>query len=150
MTAPVSNLFVPAEFIQTFLAVVEVCLRDDPLGNSAVPTNRIKALWPMVEGGANWNQRYYQIVRDRLDRMGVITITDREHEPGKAWRWEACEDFPEGTWREEQRKLRERSKQPSGDGTVLTKERKVHNTLYQDGPIFEPLEASIPLVRPPP
>jgi len=150
MTAPVSHLFIPAEFIQTFLAVAEVCLRDDPLGNCAVPTNRIKRLWAMVEGGASWNQPYYQIVRDRLDRMGIITITDRDHHPGKAWRWESGEDFPEGTWQEEQRKLRKRIKGPSGDGNELYRERREHNTLYQDMPDFEPLEASIPLVRAPP
>jgi hypothetical protein len=150
MTAPVSDLFVPAQFIQTFLAVAEFCLRQDPLGNSAVPTNRIKKLWAMVEGGANWNQRYYQIVRDRLDRMGVITITDRDHHPGKAWRWESGGSFPEGSWKEEQRKLRERSRQPSGDGMVRYRERKVHNTLYQDGRDFEPIDATIPLVRAPP
>lgn len=150
MTAPVSDLFVPARFIQTFLAVAEVCLRDDPLEDKAVPTNRIKKLWAMVEGGANWNQRYYQIVRDRLDRMGVISITDRDHHPGKAWRWETGEDFPEASWKEEQRKLRKRHKQPSGEATVLTKERKVHNTLYQDMPDFGPIQATIPLVRAPP
>jgi len=104
----------------------------------------------MVEGGANWNQHYYQIVRDRLDRMGVITITDRDHEPGKAWRWESGMDFPEGTWKEEQRKLKERLKRLSGDGLGLNEERKEHNTLYQDMPDFEPQEATIPLVRPPP
>jgi len=150
MTAPVAHLSIPARFIQTFLAVAEVCLRQDPLGNSAVPTNRIKKLWRMVEGGANWNQRHYQIVRDRLDRMGVITITDREHQPGKAWRWESGQDFPEGSWKAEQRKLRERHKQPSGDQTEPYRERKVHNTLYQDGPVFDPVDAAIPLVRAPP
>jgi len=150
MTAPVSDLWISAQFIQTFLAVAEFCLCQDPLGNSAVPTNRIKKLWAMVEGGANWNQRYYQIVRDRLDRMGVITITDRDHHPGKAWRWEPGQDFPEGSWKAEQRKLRERSRRPSGDQTEPYRERKVHNTLYQDGPVFDPVDATIPLVRAPP
>ncbi len=150
MTAPVTHSFVPAEFIQTFLAVVEFCVRHDPLGNKAMPTNRIKKLWAMVEGGANWNQRYYQVVRDRLNKMGVISITDREHEPGKAWRWESGEDFPEGTWKEEQRKLRGRVKHLAGDGIELNRERKVHNTLYQDVPDFGPIEVPIPLVRPPP
>lgn len=150
MTAPVVRLSVPAEFIQTFLAVVEFCLRHDPLGNKAVPTNRIKRLWGMVEGGASWNQHYYQIVRERLERMGIITITDREHEPGKAWRWEAGRDFPEGSWKEEQRKLKERVKHLSGDEVELNRERMVHNTLYQNAAVSEPIQATIPLVRPPP
>lgn len=150
MTAPVSKLFISAEFIQTFLAVAEVCLRHDPLGNKAVPTNRIKKLWAMIENGANWNQNYYQIIRDRLDKMGIITITDRNHEHGKAWRWESGEDFPEGTWKEEQRKLRERGKRSSGDDMVMNREKKVHNTLYQDALVFGPIAATIPLVRAPP
>lgn len=150
MTAPVSELWISAQFIQTFLVVAEFCLRHDPLGNRAVPTNRIKKLWAMVEGGANWNQRHYQIVRDRLDRMGVITITDRDHEPGKAWRWESGQDFPEGTWREQQRKQKERVKHLVGDSIELNRERKVHNTLYQNGPVSGPIQATIPLVRAPP
>jgi hypothetical protein len=150
MTAPVSDLWISAQFIQTFLAVAEFCLRHDPLGNKAVPTNRIKKLWAMVEGGANWNQRHYQIVRDRLDRMGVITITDREHEPGKAWRWESGQDFPEGTWKEQQRKQKERVRHLVGDAIELNRERNEHNTLYQDGPVSSPIQATIPLVRTPP
>jgi hypothetical protein len=150
MTAPVSDLWIPALFVQTFLAVAEFCLRHDPLGNKAVPTNRIKKLWAKVEGGANWNQRHYQIVRDRLDRMGVITITDRDHEPGKAWRWDSGEDFPEGSWKEQQRKFKERVRHLVGDSIELNRERNEHNTLYQEGPDFGPIQATIPLVRAPP
>ena len=59
-------------------------------------------------GGAPWNQTYFQVVRDRLDRMGIIGIFDKRHRSGKAWRWEAG-DFPSQDYREEQKKLRERS-----------------------------------------
>lgn len=150
MSAPVSELWISAQFIQTFLAVAEFCLRHDPLGNKAVPTNRIKKLWAMVEGGANWNQRHYQIIRDRLDRMGVIAITDRDHEPGKAWRWESGQDFPEGSWKEQQRKCKERVRHLVGDEIELNRERNEHNTLYQYGPDFGPIQATVPLVRAPP
>ena len=65
-------------------------------------------------GGAAWNQQYFQIVRERLDRMGVIRIFDRQHHSGKAWRWEAGDSFPADDYRKEQRKLRERSRLRTG------------------------------------
>jgi hypothetical protein len=150
MTAPVSDLWIPAQFIQTFLAVAEFCLRDDPLSNKAVPTSRTKKLWSMVEGGAKWNQRHYQLVRDRLEKMGVIRITDRQHAAGKAWRWDSGDEFPAGTWKDEQRRFRERHPLPSGDGIVLIGEENEHNTLYYYAPDFDPPAATIPLIRPPP
>ena len=70
LTAPTRRVSVPAKFIETFLVVADVCLAQDPLDNNAVPTNRFKKIWAMVEEGASWNQSYYQIVRDRLDRDG--------------------------------------------------------------------------------
>jgi hypothetical protein len=136
MTAPVQEVTVPGKFIETFIVVADVCLNQDPLHNKAVPTSRIKKLWGMVEGGAPWNQRYFQIVRDRLDRMGVIRIFDKKHGQGKAWRWEAgC--FPSGSFKEEQRKLKKKGV-TSGvaldfgtqDRTFI-KKNKVHNTLYE-------------------
>jgi hypothetical protein len=136
------------------LVVVDhFCLSHDPLHNKAVPTNRIKKLWEMVEGGASWNQRYYQLVRDRLHRMGVIRIIDRNHTTGKAWRWESGEAFPEDTWKDEQRKFREKHRLPSGDSgeqIICSRENKVHNTLYQDAPQISPFSGENTLVRPPP
>ena len=114
MAAPVSKVCISAKFVATFLAVAQFCLKQDPLENKAVPTNRIKKLWTMVDGGAAWNQTYFQIVRDRLDRMGMIQIFDRKHESGKAWRWESTDSFPADNYREEQRKLRERSRIRTG------------------------------------
>ena len=96
MTAPITEVSVPARFVETFLVVADFCLQQDPLENKAVPTNRIKKLWAMVEGGAAWNQRYYQVVRDRLHRLGIIRITDRHHDNGKAWRWDTGTNLPIG------------------------------------------------------
>jgi hypothetical protein len=109
----------------------------------------------MVEGGAPWNQRYFQIVRDRLDRMGVIRIFDKKHGQGKAWRWEAgC--FPSGSFKEEQRKLKKKGV-TSGvaldfgtqDRTFI-KKNKVHNTLYQTAGRVLRLWGRKPAIRPPP
>ena len=110
MTGPVRQSVIPARFIETFLVVADFCLNEDPLANRAVPTNRFKTLWKMVDGGACWNQRFFQIVRDHLDQAGVLRIFDRSHVSGKAWRWDAGPNFPAGSWKEEQRQLKERYK----------------------------------------
>jgi hypothetical protein len=159
MTAPVVQVSVPANFVETFLAVVNFCLQQDPLANKAVPTNRIKKLWEMVEGGAAWNQQYYQVVRDKLNRMGIIRIFDRKHRTGKAWRWESGECFPEQDYREEQRRLREEARMPTGEagsyrdlvGIKNTVQNfKVHNTPYGDGGGISRLQGEIAEVRGPP
>jgi hypothetical protein len=151
MTAPVVNITVSAKFIETFMVVADVCLNQDPLDNKAVPTSRIKKLWGMVSGGAPWNQRYFQVVRDRLDRMGVIRIFDRKHSTGKAWKWEAGSRFPGGSFKETQRKLK---KKGLGLGSSFENpfrnNNKQHNTLYQTGGQILRLKGRQPVVRPPP
>ena len=159
MTAPTTEVSVPAKFVETFLVVAEFCLQQDPLDNKAVPTNRIKKLWAMVEGGAAWNQQYFQIVRERLHRMGIIRIFDRQHHSGKAWRWEATDSFPADDYRKEQRKLRERSRLRTGvagsyrdlvAGTRTIRELKVHNTLYHNADEISGLQAEMAEGRAPP
>ena len=156
MSVQVKKVTVPAEFIETFLVVADVCLNQDPLGNKAVPTSRFKKLWSMVKGGEAWNQTYFQIVRDKLDRMGVIQIVDREQKTGKAWRWEAGGLFPAASWREEQQQLKEKAKAlRSGTEDSLpdvsgTRREKEHNTLYETNNRILELQAGQQAVRPPP
>ena len=132
-----------------------------PLPSRPIPTghNRIKKLWTMVAGGAAWNQQYLQIVRERLHRMGIIRIFDRQHQSGKAWRWEATDSFPADDYRKEQRKLRERSRLRTGvvgsyrdlvAGTRTIRELKVHNTLYHNADGISGLQAEIAEGRAPP
>jgi len=167
MTAPKEKITVPAKFVETFLLVAHLCLRQDPLQNEAVPTNRIKKLWGMVKGGAAWHQKHYQIVRDRLHRMGVINIYDREHHSGKAWRWVAGKYFPSQDYREEQHKgssslAGARCGHGCAGGTsvrtspsvflseVNDEKEKVHNTLYKEGDGIWADSERIPSVRAPP
>ena len=156
MSAPVKKVTVPAEFIETFLVVADVCLNQDPLDNKAVPTTRFKKLWPMVKGGASWNQGYFQIVRDKLDRMGVIQIVDRKQTTGKAWRWDAGEVFPAASWKEEQQQLKEKAKAlRSGTEESLadisdTRGEREHNTLYQTNSRILELQSRQQAIRPPP
>ena len=49
MTVSRTEVSVPAKFVETFLVVADFCLQQDPLENKAVPTNRIKKLWAMVD-----------------------------------------------------------------------------------------------------
>ena len=159
MTAPKTVVTIPPSFIETFLVVADACLRQDPLENQAVPTNRIKKLWGMVKEGAPWNQRHFQILRERLDRMGITRIWDRNHETGKAWRWDAGSSFPEASFKETDRKFKEEHKAPPGlaltfeDFLAVIEEKsnyKVHNTLYQTDARTSELWAYSPEVRPPP
>jgi hypothetical protein len=159
MTAPKVKTVIPASFIDTFLVVVDACLRQDPLANQAVPTNRIKKLWGMVKDGAPWNQRYFQVVRERLDRMGIIRIWDRNHETGKAWRWKAGQDFPEDSFKETDRKFKEEHRLPAGlaltfeeliSNRIEQYENKIHNTLYQTDTRSLELWADCSNVRAPP
>ena len=149
MTAPTKTVSIPAKFIETFLAVVDACVNQSPLKNKAVPTNRIKVLWKMVLGGSAWNQKYYQLVRDKLDRMGVLRIFDREHQSGKAWCWEAGRDFPQGSFKEHEQQ-RKRSVTGTEEGTYSIKNNKVYNTLYHIPDEFVVVPTPNPRVRPPP
>ena len=161
MTAPVQDVSVPADFIETFLVVADFCLNQDPLENKAVPTNRFKKIWKMVTGGASWNQTYFQVVRDRLDNMGIVHIFDRQHDKNKAWRWKAGSNFPAQNWKEHQRKLSERMKGFSLGVSYsefitnknIEKNEDLHNTLYQTDARFLRLQGRRNQesdIRPPP
>ncbi len=154
MKAPTSIVKVPAEFVDTFLTVINFCLKDDPLQNQAVPTNRIKKIWNMVRGGSSWNQKYFQVVRNRLHRLGVVSIFDREHHVGKAWKWEVGKNMPTDSWREDQRKLRDEHRLPSeldkSFEDLISNRENEHNTLYQLVGDFSVPSPSNKEVRPPP
>ena len=155
MTAPSSTVVVPAKFIETFLTVAEFCTKTDPLGNKAVPTNRIKKIWAMVKDGSAWNQKWFQAVRDKLHRMGVIRIVDRHHHIGKAWRWTVGENMPAGGWREEQRKFQEEHRLPAEmagtfEEIIGNNQQHIHNTLYYDESQFSAVSLPEQQVRPPP
>ena len=110
----------------------------------------------MVKNGAVWNQKYFQVVRDRLHRMGVIRIYDRQHHVGKAWRWNIGENFPEASLGEQERKLKDKLvKRPAISlveflADTFIKQNNIHNTLYyietQISAVFPPDQQ----VRPPP
>ncbi len=156
--APTTTVSIPARFVETFLAVAHFCLSTDPLSNKAVPTNRIKKIWGMVKDGAAWNQKYFQVVRNRLNRMGVISIFDRHHHVGKAWRWKSGENFPEESLGQQQRKLKAKCQLPPGDslslveflGDIDSKNNNMHNTLYYTESQISAICLPDEQVRPPP
>jgi hypothetical protein len=144
MTASTVKVFIPTKVIETFLVVADACLKQDPLWNQAVPTNRFKKLWEMVADGSPWNQKYYQIVREMLNRLGVIKITDRKHRTGKAWRWEAGAEFPTESYK------RQRLPSLCEAGIDNENNNKVHNTLYYISSDLEGNSDFNPIIRPPP
>ncbi len=148
MKAPIVKAFIPAKFIETFLVVADACLKQDPSDNNGVPTNRFKKLWPMVVDGSPWNQRYYQIVREKFHKLDVIRIIDRNHEKDKAWRWVVGKHFPENNFKATLRKLRKRV--PKIARIIIVKKHKVHNTLYKNRDSFQELLVKVPVIRPPP
>jgi hypothetical protein len=159
MQAPTTTISVPAKFVETFLTVAHFCLSTDPLSNRAVPTNRIKKIWGMVKDGAAWNQKYFQVVRDRLNRMGIISIFDRQHHAGKAWRWSVGNSFPEHSWKEDQRKLKEELRLPAELAKSFEEivavdsdndNNNLHNTLYHDEAQISAVSEPDEQVRPPP
>jgi hypothetical protein len=158
--APTTTVSIPAKFVETFLAVAEFCCRTDPLDNKAVPTNRIKEIWGMVKDGAAWNQKYFQVVRNRLHRMGVISIFDRHHHVGKAWRWTVGKNMPSDSWREDQRRFKEEHRLPAALAKSLEEiiavditndnNNNMHNTLYYDESQVSAICLPDEQVRPPP
>jgi hypothetical protein len=106
----------------------------------------------MVKGGATWNQKHYQIVRDRLHRMGVISIFDRKHHVGKAWRWSVGKNMPAGNWKEEQRRLKEEHRVPAelNSEEIESKQNNVHKTLYYNECPISTVSLPDEQVRPPP
>ena len=159
MKAPTTTISVPAKFVETFLAVAEFCIKEDPLSNRAVPTNRIKKIWAMVKDGAAWNQKYFQVVRDRFESDGRHSIFDRQHHIGKAWRWSVGDSFPEHSWKEDQRKFKEEHRLPpelakSFEEIVAadsdSDNNNIHNTLYHDEAQISAISQPDEQVRPPP
>lgn len=142
------------------MAVADVCLIQDPFGNQAVPTNRFKKLWAIVKEGAPWNQRYFQIVRNRLHSMGVVKIIDRNHRQGKAWKWDTGPNFPKsGSWKEAHSQLDEEHRLPAGltpnfeklsANIIVDKKHNLPNTLYHVMGRFHKSKGHQLFARPPP
>ena len=88
--------------------------------------------------------------------MGVIRIFDRQHESGKAWKWDTGANFPAGSWREEQQRLKQRRARVNVDSgdlpspSSMGKEEKVHNTLYETDSSISGGVAARQAIRPPP
>lgn len=152
MSSKIKNFRIPAKFVEHCVGVIAFCLNDH-LENQALPTNRIKAVWNLMPGAPSWNQDYFQIVRDELERVGFVNIFDKHHKIGKAWRWRKGPSFPG------MKKTRVGgvggSRRPSTGGareerSKGIKERSVYNSLYQTGDQNSRSAASLSQIRPPP
>jgi hypothetical protein len=139
MTAEIQEIQVPARFVEQCVGVIAFCLNDH-LENKALPVNRIKAIWNLIDDTTSWNQTYFQIVRNHLEKIGVINIFDKNHQAGKAWKWKKGENFPTNMQDHYSEKRVRRAGTPNNGrlstggarewvGKGIRKER-IHNSLY--------------------
>lgn len=140
MSIETREVRVPTRFVEHCVGVIAFCLNDH-LDNKAVPVNRIKAIWNLVSDTPSWNQTYFQIVRNHLEKIGVINIFDKNHQVGKAWKWEMGENFPTKT-QDQHSEKRVRRAGTSNNGRLSTagarewvgkriRKERIHNSLYQ-------------------
>jgi len=94
MTSMIKDISVPSQFVEHAVGVIAFCL-NDPLENDALPVNRIRAIWNLVQDAPNWNQKYFQVVRRHLEKNSIVDIYDKDHKPGKSWRWKKGANFPQ-------------------------------------------------------
>ena len=140
MTAEIQEIRVPARFVEQCIGVIAFCL-EDHLENKALPVNRIKAIWNLIEDTPSWNQTYFQVVRNHLEKIGVVKIFDKNHQSGKAWRWEKGDNFPT-IIQDQHSEKRVRRAGTSNNGRLSTagarewvgkgiRKERIHNSLYQ-------------------
>jgi hypothetical protein len=121
-------------FVSTFLSLTEYLTGQDKNSDDSVPTARIQSLWNLLfEQGilsVAFCPRKLKIVRDSLERMGVLKI-DHCYSKGQAMKWWLGSSFPGlGLWK---------AKKVKGllEAVALTefllgqKKRDIHNSLLQ-------------------
>jgi hypothetical protein len=122
------------KFVSTFLSLTEYLVGNDKNSDETVPTARVQSLWNLLfEQGVvsvPFCPRKLKIVRDQLERMGVLKI-DHCYFRGQAMKWWTDTWFPGlGLWKA--RKI-----ERLGEAVALTdfllgqKKRIIHNSLLQ-------------------
>lgn len=67
---------------------------EDLADNDGLPEDRIEKAWSLLPGAPKWNRDHYAIVRDHLEKRGVVDIYDKDHRPNKCWRWRKGKSYP--------------------------------------------------------
>ena len=91
------------QFVSIFLSIAEYVVLNDKNADDSVPSARAESLWTLLfdQGVVSipFCPRKWKIVRDRLERRGVLKI-DHQYYRGQAMRWWANTWFPGlGLWK---------------------------------------------------
>ena len=142
---------VPADFVQHCVCVILTCM-EDLAENDGLPEERIVKAWELLPNAPRWNRDYYAIVRDHLERHGVVEIYDKKHRRNKCWRWRKGKNYPSSP-----AELKNKLKRIAGDGGDVCSSSFSSSTFIQITPYcvaVEEMEISGELTaldeRPPP
>ena len=123
------------EFVSVFLSLVEYVVLHDKNNDDSVPSARAQSLWTLLfdQGviAVPFCPRKWKIVRDRLERLGVLKI-DHLYYRGQAMKWWANTWFPGlGLWKAKKAK-RLGEALPVMEFLIGQREgREIHNSLVQ-------------------
>jgi hypothetical protein len=84
---------VSAAFTHHCIWVILTCL-EDLADNDGLPEDRIVEAWSLLPCAPKWNRDHYAIVRDILEKHGIIDIYDKNHRRKKCWRWRKGKNYP--------------------------------------------------------
>lgn len=84
-------------FVSVFLSITEYIVCEEKNADESVPSARAESLWTLLyEQGVvaiPFCHRKWKIVRDHLEKLGVLKI-DHHYHPGQAMRWWIGSSFP--------------------------------------------------------
>lgn len=123
-------------FVSVFLSITEYIVCEEKNADESVPSARAESLWTLLfEQGVvaiPFCHRKWKIVRDHLERLGVLKI-DHHYHRGQAMRWWAGSCFPgHGDWKKPKvRGLLEAVPLIEFLGKIRARETITHNSLLQ-------------------
>lgn len=144
------------QFVSVFVSICEHCLFLDKNEDGSLPHARAKDLWNWLQNkglvSVKFDDRKWAACRDGLEKLGIIKVTDRRYEAGKAMRWAVDIFFPMlGLWKT---KKLPAVNEPVGLqewlGSLVSKRDKQHNSLLRQQPAEVTDNGLVPGAQPPP
>lgn len=120
------------QFVSLFLSIAEYVVLNDKNGDDSVPSARASSLWTLLydQGviSVPYCPRKWKIVRDRLERLGVLKI-DHCYHRGQAMKWWTNTWFPGlGLWKMKKAKGLDEAVQLA-DFLIGQRKREIHKSL---------------------
>jgi hypothetical protein len=122
------------QFVSLFLSIAEYLVQQDKNGDDSVPTARAESLWNLLydQGVISipFCARKWKIVRDRLEKLGVLKI-DHHYHRGQAMKWWIGSLFP-GLWNKVKAKAKGLLEAiPLAEFLLGQRKKYIHNSLLQ-------------------